>query len=44
MIRTVAPWVMAASAWVFSVASLPWALVIVYSSGVSPASCSALVR
>ena len=41
---TVAPWVMAASAWVCMVAALPWALSILKSLDVRPAASKARVR
>ena len=41
---TVAPWVMSDSAWACSVASLPWALVMMNWLRLSPAVCSARAR
>ncbi len=41
-IRTVAPWVMSASAWVCIVVALPWALSIL--NCVKPAAWNAFVR
>ena len=40
--RTLAPWVMSASAWVCIVVALPWALSIL--NCVNPAAWNALVR